>query len=253
MQTDQRNRTKFRQSDVVRLVIKTSILTFFGLLFLGIVPGLSSITATAGEVQAHPNNTCAGNGHTSGTHHRTNHTHAAVRGHQHSKSAARFNAIQTALASGHASNHTTNSRQAHPTHTHCLASYVRVSRASRRYIQVSRQGNVFPYGQCTWYADQRFHQLHGVYVPWASSANAWQWSTRASEYGWRVSRRPIPGSIIVLQGGVQGASWAGHVGIVERINHNGSVIVSSMNWGANRFAVSQWRFYPGPGVVFVGM
>ena len=253
MQTDQRNRTKFRQSDVVRLAIKTSILTVFGLLFLGIVPGLPGITATARQVQAHPGNTCAGNGHTSGTHHRTNHTHAAVRGHQHSKSAARFNAIQPALASEHASNHTTNSRQAHPTHTHCFASYVRVSRASRRYMQVSRQGNVFPYGQCTWYADQRFYQLHGVYVPWASSANAWQWSTRAAEYGWRVSSRPIPGSIIVLQRGVQGASWAGHVGIVERINRNGSVIVSSMNWGTNRFAVSQWRVYPGPGVLFVGM
>jgi surface antigen len=122
-----------------------------------------------------------------------------------------------------------------------------------RYALVSRQWNVFPYGQCTWYADQRFHQLHGIYVPWTSSANAWQWPTRAAEYGWRVSRRPIPGSIIVLQRGVQGASWAGHVGIVERINRNGSVIVSSMNWGARPFAVSHWRFYPGPGVLFVGM
>ncbi|HEY7415701.1 MAG TPA: CHAP domain-containing protein, partial [Ktedonobacteraceae bacterium] len=39
--------------------------------------------------------------------------------------------------------------------------------------------NLFPYGQCTWWADQRYHQLHGVYVPWVINANAWQWVARA--------------------------------------------------------------------------
>jgi hypothetical protein len=204
LQTDQRNPKKFQQSNVVRLVMKTSLLTVFGLFFLSILPGPLGILGNAVQVQAHPIGTCAGNSHTSGTRHRTNRPHGNVRGHKPKKSAARFNAIQPALVSGHARRHITNSRHAHSRHTNCYANFMQ---PRGRYALVSRQWNVFPYGQCTWYADQRFHQLHGIYVPWTSSANAWQWPTRAAEYGWRVSRRPIPGSIIVLQRGVQGASW----------------------------------------------
>lgn len=111
--------------------------------------------------------------------------------------------------------------------------------------------NAFPYGACTWYADQRYHDLHGTYVPWTSNANAWQWPQRANEYGWRVTSAPRVGSIIVLQSGIQGASWLGHVGVVEQVEGNGSVIASSMNWGANPWAVSRWQFYTGPGVTFI--
>lgn len=32
--------------------------------------------------------------------------------------------------------------------------------------------NVFPYGACTWWADQRYYQLHGIFVPWHTQANA---------------------------------------------------------------------------------
>jgi surface antigen len=118
-------------------------------------------------------------------------------------------------------------------------------------IETGGVANAFPYGACTWYADQRYHALHGTYVPWTNNANAWQWPQRADEYGWRVSPTPQVGSIMVLQSGVQGASWLGHVGVVEQLEGNGSVIASSMNWGANPWAVSHWQFHTGPGVTFI--
>jgi surface antigen len=115
----------------------------------------------------------------------------------------------------------------------------------------STRWNAFPYGQCTWYANERYRQLHGVYVPWRMGANAWQWRARAAQFGWRVYARPIAGSILVLQPGVQGASRLGHVGVVESVNRDGSFIASSMNWAPYRWAVTRYRFFPGPGVSFI--
>jgi surface antigen len=118
---------------------------------------------------------------------------------------------------------------------------------------LSTQGslNLFPYGSCTWWANQRYFQLHGIYVPWRTQSNAWQWTDRAEEFGWEVSSSPIVGAIIDLQPGVQGASWAGHVAIVERILSNGDVIASNMNWGAYPWQVTLVEFAPGPGVTFL--
>jgi surface antigen len=111
--------------------------------------------------------------------------------------------------------------------------------------------NAFPYGQCTWWANQRYHQLHGIFVPWKTNANAAQWVVRAYQYGWHVSRTPTVGSIIVLQGGVQGAFYLGHVGVVEQLLRNGTVIASSMNWGSHPGTVSSSTFHSGPGVAFI--
>jgi surface antigen len=111
--------------------------------------------------------------------------------------------------------------------------------------------NVFPYGSCTWWANQRYFQLHGIFVPWRTQSNAWQWTARAYQFGWHVSSSPIVGAIIDLQPGVQGASWAGHVAVVERILRNGDVIASNMNWGAYPWQVTYVEFAPGAGVTFL--
>jgi len=111
--------------------------------------------------------------------------------------------------------------------------------------------NVFPYGACTWWANQRYYQMHGFYVPWTSQANAAQWVARAYQFGWHVSSVPAVGDIMVLQPGVQGAYWLGHVAVVERVLSNGHVIASSMSWGSHPWAVTTWQFTPGPGVAFV--
>lgn len=112
--------------------------------------------------------------------------------------------------------------------------------------------NTFPYGACTWWADQRFHQLHHVYVPWNNgNANAWQWAWRAHDYHWHVSTRPSVGAIVDLQPGVQGAWDSGHVAVVERVLRNGHVIASNMDWGGNPYQVVKVEFAPGPGVTFI--
>jgi LysM repeat protein len=116
---------------------------------------------------------------------------------------------------------------------------------------VRGKSNAFPYGECTWWANQRYHQLHGVYVPWLTQSNAWQWTARARQFYWRVSSTPLPGAIINLQPRVQGAYSLGHVAIVERVLANGHVIASNMNWGARPHAVTYVEFIPGRGVTFI--
>lgn len=111
--------------------------------------------------------------------------------------------------------------------------------------------NVFPYGQCTWWANQRYFELHGVFVPWTTQSDAWEWTARAYQFGWHVSSSPTVGSIIDLQPWVQGAYGLGHVGVVEQVLSNGHVIASNMNWGAYPWQVTYVQFAPGPGVTFI--
>ncbi len=112
-------------------------------------------------------------------------------------------------------------------------------------------GNFFPYGQCTWWAAQRYYQIHHTYVPWTTNADAWQWVSRANNFHWRVSSQPSPGAIVDLQPWVQGAYGLGHVAVVERILSNGHVIASNMNWGIYYWQVTNVEFAPGPGVTFI--
>ena len=112
-------------------------------------------------------------------------------------------------------------------------------------------GNFFPYGQCTWYANQRYYQMHGVYVPWRTQSNAWQWTARAYQFGWHVSSSPSVGAIVDLQPWVQGAYSLGHVAVVEKILPNGHVIASNMNWGIYYWKVVDVEFTPGAGVTFL--
>jgi len=112
--------------------------------------------------------------------------------------------------------------------------------------------NRFAFGQCTYWANMRYHALTGYWVPWLG--NAYQWANGASSSGWIVSSRPNPNgpSIIVLGPGVEGASYFGHVAVVERINKDGSVYTSNYNWYSNGGwdILSYVTFYPGPGVSF---
>jgi surface antigen len=88
-------------------------------------------------------------------------------------------------------------------------------------------------------------------VPWASQANAWQWTARARQFYWHVSGKPVRGAIIDLQPWVQGAYGLGHVAVVEKVLGNGHVIASNMNWGAHPGQVTYVEFAPGAGVTFL--
>ena len=111
--------------------------------------------------------------------------------------------------------------------------------------------NRFAYGQCTFWANDRYHALTGFWVPWLG--NAYQWADGARASGWNVSSSPHVPSIIVLQPYVQGAGYFGHVAVVESINADGSVHTSNYNWYTNGgwATLSYWDFRPGPGVLFV--
>jgi surface antigen len=90
--------------------------------------------------------------------------------------------------------------------------------------------NRFFYGQCTYWANYRYHQLTGVWIPWLG--NAYEWYQQAINYGWHTSSYPNPNgpSIMVLAPYVQGTSAYGHVGVVEKINGDGTVTTSNMHW-----------------------
>src|SRR5258708_6887212 len=111
--------------------------------------------------------------------------------------------------------------------------------------------NRFPSGHFPYCANIPHHQFTAYYVPWLG--NAYQWSYGAAASGWIVSSTPKVPSIIVLQPGVQGAGGYGHVAVVERINSDGSVYTSNMNWYSNGGwdIVSYVTFTRGPGVSFV--
>lgn len=114
-------------------------------------------------------------------------------------------------------------------------------------------GNHFFQGQCTYWAAYRFHQLHGVWVPWLG--NAWEWLGQAQRYGWKVSAQPAVGAILVLQPDVQGAGAYGHVAIVEAINSNHTIHISQYNWQGGFGQLSYWDFsYPDyPNVAFISL
>lgn len=162
--------------------------------------------------------------------------------------AARYGTTWQALASY---NHIANANVISVQETICVPGKGSTTTGGGGGQAVSGSNNPFPYGQCTWWAANRYHQLHGVYVPWTTQSNAWQWTDRANQFHWIVSSKPSPGAIVNLQPWVQGAYGLGHVAVVEQIQSNGTVIASNMNWGANQYQVTDVTFTPGAGVTFI--
>lgn len=85
-------------------------------------------------------------------------------------------------------------------------------------------GNAYDYGWCTWYAAER------VPVP-SNWGNANTWDNYATGSGWTVSTVPVVGAVAQSDAG----GW-GHVGVVEAVSADGSMIkYSDMNglagWG----------------------
>lgn len=109
----------------------------------------------------------------------------------------------------------------------------------------------WPYGQCTYWANYRYHQLTGFWVAWTGNAD--QWFLGAQRAGWDYGQTPPPGvpSIVVLMPYVQQAGGVGHVAIVESINGN-IVHTSNMNWGYGGWTHTELvDFTIGSGVYFV--
>ena len=81
-------------------------------------------------------------------------------------------------------------------------------------------GGPYGAGQCTqwaWYKRQDLPSTLG---------NASSWAYTAAAAGYVVNRTPAPGAIFQT-----GSGWYGHVGYVEAVNPDGSIITTEMNYG----------------------
>ncbi len=101
-------------------------------------------------------------------------------------------------------------------------------------------GNGYSYGYCTWHAANRRLAL-GLAMP-RNLGNAVTWATLGAQAGLDVGGIPRAGAILwhkntYIAGGL------GHVGFVEKVNEDGSVLISDMNypiWGvATNRTISQ--------------
>lgn len=91
-------------------------------------------------------------------------------------------------------------------------------------------GNRYAYGYCTWYA---YNKRAAAGRPIGSNwGNATTWASLARASGFAVDKAPRAGDVFQTSGGWGGY---GHVGYVERVNEDGSIFVSEMNYaGWNR-------------------
>lgn len=81
-------------------------------------------------------------------------------------------------------------------------------------------GNGYYPGQCTWWAKNMRPDLPN------DLGNAGAWADNARARGFRVDNIPAPGAIYVSRSG-----WYGHVGYVEAVNPDGSIVETEMNYG----------------------
>lgn len=77
-------------------------------------------------------------------------------------------------------------------------------------------------GQCTWYAFFRRAAM-GMDIPDTALGNAADWTYTLGRLGHRVDSSPSVGAIIQNGGGY------GHVGVVEAVNADGSIVITEMN------------------------
>lgn len=85
--------------------------------------------------------------------------------------------------------------------------------------------NLYDWGQCTWHVFNRRAQIgKGISTYWWNANN---WDNAAARDGYRIDYHPTVGSIAQSDAG-----YYGHVAFVERVNSNGSLLVSEMNFSA---------------------
>ena len=91
-------------------------------------------------------------------------------------------------------------------------------------------GNMYPAGQCTWYAYNRRAEM-GIGTP-SYLHNGGEWYLTAPAYGLRVDHNPQVGAAISFLPGQDGADGSyGHVAVVEAVYGDGTFLISEMNWG----------------------
>lgn len=118
--------------------------------------------------------------------------------------------------------------------------------SSYNYSASYASGNRYAYGWCTWYAWQwRHDNMPSNYDLPSNMGNANTWAAAAAAAGFKVDHSPQAGDVFQTTAG-----WAGHVGIVQSVNADGSVTITEMNgvagWGrvgTSTIPASQVRSY----------
>jgi surface antigen len=103
----------------------------------------------------------------------------------------------------------------------------------------AKPANTYPYGQCTFGAEQLAHDnVNGL-------GNARDWLWNAQRRGLPTGYTPRVGATVVFQPGVDGASWLGHVAHVVAVGSGGRFEIEAMNdaagWGRYAFRWVQMR------------
>ncbi|MBJ6364388.1 LysM peptidoglycan-binding domain-containing protein [Staphylococcus hominis] len=83
--------------------------------------------------------------------------------------------------------------------------------------------NLYTAGQCTWYVFNRRAQARSPISTYWSDAKYWTYN--AASDGYIVNHTPTVGSIMQSTAG-----YYGHVAYVERVNPDGSILISEMNY-----------------------
>src|SRR5690606_1918505 len=92
-------------------------------------------------------------------------------------------------------------------------------------------GNRYAFGNCTYYVYDRRAAIGRPIGSFWGNAATWAAAARAS--GYTVNGTPAPGAIAQLNAYSDAwVGYAGHVGIVETVNDDGTVTISEMNNGA---------------------
>lgn len=85
--------------------------------------------------------------------------------------------------------------------------------------------NRMVWGQCTYYA-WWWREVYGNPLPSSLTGDAKYWAANARSLGMRVDNIPEVGAVFQTTSG-----WYGHVGVVLRVNDDGSLLVREMNYG----------------------
>src|ERR1041385_4316665 len=87
--------------------------------------------------------------------------------------------------------------------------------------------NPYPYGECTWYCWQFWHDTQGIDVS-GQLGNATEWVTSAHREQWAVDQQPVPGKAVCWSD----AKYApyGHVAIVWEVKDTNTFSVLEMNF-----------------------
>ncbi|MGW9856518.1 surface antigen [Staphylococcus hominis] len=109
---------------------------------------------------------------------------------------------------------------------------------------LNNQGNHYYFGNCTYYAFDRRQQLGRSVGSYWGNANNWANSARSA--GLVVDHRPEVGAIFQTTAG-----YYGHVGVVERVNNDGSFYVSEMNWNGHFNDVTNRTIHSSSGYNFI--